>query len=145
MSDMSTTDHDKSHTSKQLALVMIVEDEIPIAEALALIVEDAGYAVILATSAHTALDHLDAGARPMLIITDLMMPRMDGADFIHAVRALLGHEAPPIILTTAGDHAIAALAQADALLYKPFSIRKVESLLHRYLASESAESPESPE
>ena len=136
---MSAPDHHHAHTSNQLALVMIVEDESPIAEALALIVEDAGYAVILAMSAHTALDQLDAGARPMLIITDLMMPRMDGADFIRAVRALLGQEAPPIILTTAGDYSIAAQAQPDALLYKPFSIRKVEALLRRYLAPESPE------
>jgi CheY-like chemotaxis protein len=115
------------------ALVMIVEDETPIAEALSLIVEDAGYRVLVATNGRMAIEQIDAGARPMLIITDLMMPRMDGVALIRVLRANLGAEAPPNIITTAGDRTIASHALADATLPTPFTIRQVEALLHRYL------------
>lgn len=115
------------------ALVMIVEDETPIAEALALIIEDAGYHVLLASSGRMAIELIDAGAHPLLIFTDLMMPRMDGITLIRVLRAALGAAAPPIIIMTAGDKIIASQALADETLSKPFTIRQVEALLSRYL------------
>lgn len=115
------------------SLVMIVDDESPIAEALALIIEDAGYHVLLASSGHMAIEQIDGGARPALVFTDLMMPRMDGVALIHALRAALGTETPPIIIMTAGDKTIASQALADETLSKPFTMRQVEALLRRYL------------
>jgi len=115
------------------ALVMIVEDETPIAEALALIIEEAGHHVLVATNGQMAIEQIDAGARPVLIFTDLMMPQMGGGALIRVLRAALGAETPPIIIMTAGDKIIASQALADETLSKPFTIRQVEALLHRYL------------
>lgn len=134
--DTGDSSEDNPPSIDQRAIVMIVEDEVPIAEALALIIEDAGYSVLLATSGRMAIEQVDAGARPTLVITDLMMPLMDGAALIRALRATLGAETPPIIIMTAGDRTIASQAQADVTLSKPFTIRQIEDLLRRYLAAE---------
>lgn len=116
-------------------LVLIAEDEEPIAEALALIVADAGYTPLVAVHGKQALE-LARERRPALIITDLMMPFLSGAQLIEAVRAdaaLDNHRPPPMILMTAAGMRRALEANADALLKKPFDVREVEELLRRFL------------
>ena len=113
-------------------LVLIVEDEAPIAEALAYVVEDSGYRTMVAPDGKAglarALQH-----RPALIFSDLMMPRMSGPEFIGALRAALDGAAPPIVLMTAADPQFAREAGADSILKKPFELATVEALLRRFL------------
>ena len=116
-------------------LVLIAEDEQPIADALAMIVADAGYTPLLALQGKQALE-LVRERRPALILTDLMMPLLDGAQLIAAIRAdaeLDNHRPPPIVLMTAGGVRRALEINADALLKKPFEIAEVEALLRRFL------------
>lgn len=116
-------------------LVLIAEDETPIADALAFIVEDAGYRAVVAQHGREALD-LARTRCPALVITDLMMPHMSGSDLIVALREDAtkdGYRPPPIILMTAAGGRLAGAASADAVLRKPFDIREVESLLQRLL------------
>lgn len=117
----------------QKSLVLIVEDEQPIAEALAFIVEDAGYAVAVAAHGNEALERVRAGECPDLLITDLMMPKMDGAALIRVLRSTLGPRMPPVVLMTAAGPQYAEPVGADAVLDKPFDLHKVESLLQRLL------------
>ena len=117
-------------------LILIAEDEQPIAEALAMIIEDAGYATPLIAAHGKQAQALTQTHHPALIITDLMMPLMDGAELIAAVRAdaaLDSHRPPPIVLMTAAGMRRAREAQADALLRKPFDLDEVEDLLRRFL------------
>lgn len=116
------------------AFVLVIDDEGPIAEALAWIVEDAGYAVSTATSGQRALDLVKAGARPDLIFTDLMMPQMDGITLIGKLRDTLGTAMSPVVLITAADTRHIKEAVADAVLAKPFELDDVEALLSRFLA-----------
>lgn len=116
-------------------LVLIAEDEQPIADALAMIVADAGYTPLLASQGKQALE-LARERHPALILTDLMMPLLDGAQLIAAIRAdaeLDNHRPPPIILMTAGGVRRALEINADALLKKPFDVAEVEALLRRFL------------
>lgn len=116
-------------------LVLIVEDESPIAEALALIIEDAGYAAITAVHGKEALD-LAHEWHPDLIITDLMMPHLNGVDLIAAIHAeatASGKLPPPVVLMTAAGPARTRNAGANAVLRKPFDITEVEGLLQRFL------------
>ena len=71
-----------SHASP---LVLIVDDEAPIAEALALIVEEAGYATLTAFRGPAGLA-LAREHHPALIFTDMMMPQLDGAALIETLR-----------------------------------------------------------
>jgi len=125
--DTSTGEH------VQKSLVLIVEDEKPIAEVLAFIVEDAGYEVAVAAHGSEALELVNGGERPDLLITDLMMPKMDGASLIRALRSSLGSHMPPVVLMTAAGPQHAEQADADEILDKPFDLYTVESLLHRLL------------
>lgn len=122
----------ESGTSK---LVLVVDDEAPLAEAIAFIVEDAGYEVITARHGREALEFARK-QRPALVITDLMMPHMDGKALIAALHDGAIHDgrgAPPVVLMTAGGLRQAEEAGADALLRKPFEISAIEDLLYRFL------------
>lgn len=115
-------------------IVLIVEDEEPIAEALAYVIEDAGYIAMVAPHGKAGLA-LALQHRPVLIFSDLMMPQMSGPEFIHALRAELNSSMPPIILMTAADVRFARDAGADSILKKPFDIATVEALIRRLLDS----------
>lgn len=119
-------------------VVLVAEDEEPIAAALMLIIEDAGYVPLVAAHGKAALDMIRQ-RHPALIITDLMMPYLDGAELISAVRADFAHDnhvPPPIVLMTAAGVRRAQEAGADAVLRKPFNIEDVEALLSRFLGTE---------
>lgn len=118
-------------------VVLIAEDERPIAAVLATLVEEAGYTPLLAAHGRQALE-LARTQRPALIISDVMMPYLDGAELIAALRgdaAREGHAAVPVILVTAASLAYARAAGAAAVLAKPFDLTQVEALLHRFLGA----------
>ncbi len=124
-----------SHSRSQPPLILIAEDEESIAEAIVFAVEDAGYEYVVARDGTEALK-LAQEKHPNLILTDLMMPSLDGVELIAALRAeaaSTGHFLPPIILMTAGGLRRAEQAGADAILRKPFMVVELEDLLHRFL------------
>lgn len=115
--------------------VLIAEDEESIAETLAMLVEDAGHTAAVALNGRQALA-LAQRLRPRLLLTDLMMPYLNGADLIDAVRRDAvehAYAAPITVLVTAASMARAREAQADAIVSKPFDIAKIEAVLERYL------------
>lgn len=62
--------------------VLIVEDEPGICEALADLLSDCGYPVATVGDGAAALDYLRTQPRPGLVILDLMLPTMSGAEFL---------------------------------------------------------------
>ena len=114
-------------------LILIAEDEAPIADAISMIVEDAGFTPMVAEHGEEALA-LARLHHPALIITDLMMPRLDGIGLIEALRedALRdGHKRPPIILMTAAGMKRAQEVGADVVVRKPFNVDDLEALIRR--------------
>jgi len=121
-------------------IVVIAEDEEPIAQALSIIVEDYGLTPLVATHGKQALE-LVRRHHPALVITDLMMPQMTGSQLIVAVRAeavAANRNPPPIVLMSAASKQYMHDAGADATLVKPFDIRQVEELLRRFALSPEA-------
>ncbi len=117
------------------ALVLIVEDEEPIALALSFIVEDAGYEPLIARHGREAIE-LTRTHQVALIITDLMMPVMTGQEFIAILRSGAhadGEQRPPLIIMTAAGSGYVENIDADAVLLKPFEVEYVEELLTRFL------------
>lgn len=115
--------------------VLIAEDEEPILSVLAMIVADAGFRPLTAAHGKEALE-LTLREHPALILTDLMMPYLDGASFIAAVHEAMDdgvEQAPPIVLMTAAGVRQAQIARADALLRKPFNVEDVEAILQQFL------------
>lgn len=118
-------------------LILIAEDEPAIAEVLTVVVADAGYEPLLAGHGQRALE-LARARWPALVITDLMMPHLDGAELIAALKdeaAARGWRRPPVILLTAAGQRQARAAGADAVLSKPFDLDTLEDLMRRLLAA----------
>ena len=67
-------------------VVLIVDDDKPIADYVAAVVADAGYTAVVATRGAEALE-LARSRWPVLLITDLMLPFMGGSTLIAALRA----------------------------------------------------------
>jgi DNA-binding response OmpR family regulator len=121
--------------SPRSVLVLIAEDEEPIAEIIATIIREMDATPIIASHGREAFA-LAQQSEPALVITDLMMPLMDGAQLIAALRAKAaesGVQAPPVILMTASGLENANSIGADAFLPKPFDLEVLEALLRRYL------------
>jgi CheY-like chemotaxis protein len=116
-------------------LILIVDDEEPIVDLLATFVADLGYTPLVAQNGQQALD-LARECGPALIITDLMMPVMNGADLIVALRAeaaAQGRASPPIVLLTAGSRRAASQLPVEAVLLKPFDLTQLEQVIRRLL------------
>ena len=122
------------------AVVLVVDDEAPIADVVAEVVGLAGHEAVVAAHGRQALE-LARERRPALVITDLMMPVLDGPDLIGALRAAAadGHAAPPIVVMTAAGSGRADEAGADAVLRKPFELAELDALLRRFLGPPPAD------
>jgi two-component system sensor histidine kinase/response regulator len=84
------------------AKILVVEDDTHLMEGIRDILELNGYDVLTATNGSAALEVLQNQPHPPdLIVSDIMMPRMDGYDFFNAVRAHENWIAIPFIFLTA--------------------------------------------
>ena len=81
--------------------ILLVEDDADIAGVLGDVFEGRGDTMVHASHGQEALDFVDHGLRPRIILLDLMMPVMDGFEFL---RRRLAHpvlDVVPVIVTTA--------------------------------------------
>ena len=105
--------------------ILIVEDEIKIANVLVEFLQPAGFAVECCHDGAEALDHFESFA-PDLIVLDLMLPNVDGLTIAQQVRA---NSRVPIIMLTAKvdeiDRLLGLELGADDYICKPFSPREV--------------------
>jgi CheY-like chemotaxis protein len=107
-------------------LVLVVDDDPDILEAICDILEAEGYRVARARHGGEALDRVDA-ERPALILLDLMMPVMDGVSFAQALRTRpAARDVPIVVISADGNRQRAAPVGAAGYLAKPFD---VDSLL----------------
>lgn len=124
------------------ATILFVEDNRDLRKNAALVLELEGYQVQVARDGREALDLLEGGLLPDLIVSDIMMPRMDGYAFFEAVRRLPRLTAVPFIFLTARgsrrDISTGRMMGADDYLVKPFEpedfIIAVENKLRRTAA-----------
>ncbi|AZN42578.1 response regulator transcription factor [Paenibacillus albus] len=102
--------------------ILIVEDEVHLAEALSQILMKENYAVDVVHDGQEGLDHALSGIHD-LILLDIMLPGMDGITMLKTLR-LKGIPVPVILLTAKGEEPdkIAGLDHgADDYVAKPFS------------------------
>ena len=125
-------------TDSHLPRVLIVDDDPLILKVVATVLDmrDA-YVVQTVTSADEALAAVD-DQRPALVVTDVMMPGMDGFELTRELRRRPDLERLPIVLLTArdssADRAEAEEAGGDAYLTKPFSPLELLDVIERLLA-----------
>lgn len=123
--------------------VLIVDDEAKLRDLLRLYLEQDGYRVVEAANGRDAL-FVARHEKPDLILLDIMMPQMNGYDFLRAH----GKEATtPVIMLTAKieeyDEVLGLELGADDYVTKPFGMRAVLARVRAILRRAGAEPAES--
>ena len=90
------------YTAGESGPVLLVEDDTDTREVMTRILQKAGQQVIEATNGREALNLLSV-KRPTIILLDLMMPVMDGFDFLLEMRTHTEWQDIPVIVLTAKD------------------------------------------
>jgi signal transduction histidine kinase len=110
--------------------VLLVEDSDEVAEVTADMIETIGLTVRRASTAKEALQMIEAGQRPDIVLTDVVMP--GGMNGIERARELKRRQpALPVLLTTAYAAAVQGLDPGEGLpvLAKPFNLEALEEAL----------------
>ena len=115
--------------------ILIVDDEFGLAEMLREMLRESGFEVTLAINGRLALEILKEG-KVDLVLTDMMMPVMDGAELALAMRSDGQHRDTPIIMMTSLPTAFPQPAGLyDAVLRKPFTPDLLLETMARVLAN----------
>jgi len=103
--------------------VLLVDDEPMVRETLGQVLSDEGYVVDLAVDGVAALERVRA-ARPDAILLDLMMPNMNGRQFLAALRAEPAYAAVPVMIMTAvhGLELNLSTIGVSEVVEKPFNV-----------------------
>ena len=80
-----------------MSTLLVVDDDQTILETLQALLELEGYRVLTAADGEQGL-RVAREQRPDLIVSDMMMPRMDGLEMIARLRGMTGSRAVPIVL-----------------------------------------------
>jgi CheY-like chemotaxis protein len=119
-------------TPEPLDYILVVEDDRDLRELLCEALRFEGYNVVCVEHGEAALRHLQAGARPCMILLDLMMPVMDGWTFR---REMLKDEALadiPVVVMTAAGQMRAHTVVANAVLHKPLEMNAIVDLVQAH-------------
>jgi DNA-binding response OmpR family regulator len=113
--------------------VLVVEDETPIAEAVAARLRSEGFAVEIASDGLAAVEACER-LQPDLIVLDLMLPGIDG---LEVCRRIQRDRPVPVLMLTARDSetdlVVGLAVGADDYLAKPFSARELTARVHALL------------
>lgn len=118
-------------------LVLVVEDDPDVREALSVVLRDAGYGIRSAVDGAAAIRALREGPRPSAILLDLMMPDMNGFEFREEQRADPAIADIPVIVITATRWTERAAVQlgAVACVTKPAQVDDLLAALRRVAGS----------
>jgi len=132
--------------------LLLVDDEPGLREAVKAYLEDEGFTVHVASNAQEGWDLLQRTA-PELIISDIMMPQVDGYQFLKQLRDDPRYAALPVVFLTArgmtSDRIQGYSAGVDAYISKPFDpdelVAIVSNILSRRAATSKAGEGETPD
>ncbi|MEO6789139.1 MAG: response regulator [Chthoniobacteraceae bacterium] len=121
-------------------IVLIVDDEEPVRNAARTALEAFGYAVLLAADGAEGLAVFSMSSdRIAIVLTDLMMPHMDGVALIRALRSMVPNM-PVIASTGLGEKArLAELREmnVETVLHKPYGAEALLHAIHKTLHPQS--------
>lgn len=131
-----------------LRTLVVADDDAVQRKLVALRLQRAGYRVIAVADGQEALEQARA-KKPFAIVSDVLMPRLDGFGLCMAVRKDPALQATPVVLISnsyldADDKVLAKRAGADELLLRTTELRDVIALLDGDLAARRAGAPSAP-
>lgn len=120
-----------------MARILLVDDEETLRTVMGHILTNDGHTVVYALNGLHALDTLDADPDIELVITDYLMPIIDGRELAKRIRKTEKHSTTPIILLSGviGVKEIAHMLEEGitAFLAKPTSSKELLSTIQRVL------------
>jgi CheY-like chemotaxis protein len=115
--------------------VFVVDDDEDILKMTSFVLEKLGYAVKTESSADSALGSLASGQfKPCLILLDLMMPKMDGAEFRKKLLGIPGTSEIPIVVLSGDSELSVKVAGMNVagFVQKPISVEHLSALAAKY-------------
>lgn len=103
--------------------VLVVDDDPGVLDVLSLALDAEGYDVVLARNGREALEQANK-RRPKLMLVDLMMPIMDGWQFVRECRKLKNFMRTPVIILSAARNVEESTGDlgVQAVVAKPFNL-----------------------
>lgn len=121
-----------------MALILLVEDNEVTAEMMKVRLSHAGHEVIHTSNGREALEEMSRPTRPDLVLLEMMVPEIDGAQILRSVKQDAVLSSIPVLVVSARSHEddiLAALAAgADDYLTKPISLRELLARVDRVLS-----------
>jgi DNA-binding response OmpR family regulator len=117
--------------SQSKGTIFIMDDDLALQTVLEYALRNAGYDVILARDGQEGL-HLLETISPSLVISDIMMPNMDGVEAFQHLKERLQDDGIPIIIMTALNRKpwFADLeAEGAVILQKPFEVERLIDMI----------------
>jgi DNA-binding NarL/FixJ family response regulator len=134
--------------SEQAGHVLLVDDEPGLREAVQAYLEDSGFTVEVASNAQEGWDLLQQKT-PDVLISDIMMPQVDGYEFLQQVREDVRYKGLPVVFLTArgmtSDRIQGYTAGCDAYLSKPFDPEELVAIVTNLIERRSAQAPDASE
>lgn len=118
--------------------VFIIDDDLGLQTVLEISLRDAGYNVIAANDGKEGIERLRT-LKPDLVISDIMMPQLDGVQVFELIKERLQDEGIPIIIMTALNRkAWFADLEAEGALFmqKPFEMDRLLATIEMLLDDE---------
>ena len=125
---------DPAGSSRRSAPVLIVEDDHDLRNAMAELLQGEGYQFILAENGLEALDVLGK-LRPSLVLTDLLMPVMNGVELIRRLRSdATWRDLPIVVMTAANDRILGVEVESlnVPIIRKPADLPSLMQVLADY-------------
>jgi CheY-like chemotaxis protein len=124
-----------AHPKVMGANVLVIDDDQRLSEVMEALLSAEGYAV---NSAHDGLEGLSAIRKhsPAVVVLDIQMPRMDGLEVLHHMRAHPVLKNIPVILASA-ERGVVSIAQRfshTSAIQKPFDLMQLVKLVNTALS-----------
>ena len=114
-----------------MTTVLVVDDEQTLLALLQQIVEEEGYQILIAENGKVALQLIEQ-QQPQLIISDVMMPIMDGYQLLERIKNNPTLQHIKVALISAAPINRNTPFVADAYLAKPYDLDTIDELLERF-------------
>jgi len=116
--------------------VLIVDDDPDIRDAVGECLRYEGYDVHSAADGRDALDRLEYGLRPAVILLDLMMPVLNGFDVLEALKNRPEWKSIPVVIVSANrGYEAEDLSGAVSILRKPVNVDRLLAAVEQAVAS----------
>ena len=126
--------------------ILLIEDEPDVVKVVVKRLESAGYEVITAGDGVAGLDKVRSD-KPDLVITDLLLPKLDGWRVCHTLKTAHNFQHIPIIVLSGSvldENPPAGIKQGDVFMTKPFKPEELLSTVRTLLHEPPPASPAAP-